>query len=544
MYHRASTYERLLWSSLKARSVLLKQLHQDGDPAALRHCRQLSALISCSGLEATTPAVRDLQMEVGFLNSDLTQIVASGATLNYSLTRLSLQVFQLGVVMQPSSSEALCHLGNGQLSQYDATGKEQWLKDAELSFRASIEMEGKAIEVSVVPGKLKDQEWWKNREAKIQAKSSTASPSPSSAAPGSKGASSVPAGRKPPTTGSTAGAGRVQPSGSRQSGPSGRQQQPAAAGKGRGAAAGTTRTQTGGGPAARTQPGGARTQPGGARTQSGAGGRGGGTAGQRAGGGGGPGPAAKKPSVGGAAAKPGPASRQQSSARVSNTSTTSGKTVATLGDLKAGANSSKPSTTSAGQGQKPATSTATTKSSSTSVSEDPATSSPSKESAKQTEKNQPSYQSRLGLARTLVKTEKEDSLKEARALYEEVMKMSPNLHDAYIELGDVLQKKDGKAAVEVYARFPFQESPTFDDAFLHGEIIRLVMKSEDYDNPYLASSMIAMGKALGIGVLEKQVAILEHKFKYPLLKSVYAGVHGKPVDDPELQTFFKFKCWL
>ena len=70
------------------------------------------------------------------------------------------------------------------------------------------------------------------------------------------------------------------------------------------------------------------------------------------------------------------------------------------------------------------------------------------------------------------------------------------------------------------------------------------MKSENYDAPHLCTSLIAMGKALGIGVLDKQVGILESKFKTGLLKKVYSGVHGKPVDDPELQEFFKFKCWL
>ena len=70
------------------------------------------------------------------------------------------------------------------------------------------------------------------------------------------------------------------------------------------------------------------------------------------------------------------------------------------------------------------------------------------------------------------------------------------------------------------------------------------MKNEDYDNPRLSRSLIAMGKALGIGVIDKQVAILEGKFKSAVLKTVYAGIHGKPVDDPELQAFFKFKCWL
>ena len=37
--------------------------------------------------------------------------------------------------------------------------------------------------------------------------------------------------------------------------------------------------------------------------------------------------------------------------------------------------------------------------------------------------------------------------------------------------------------------------------------------------------------------------ILDDKFKTELLKSVYAGVNNKPIDDPDMQAFFKFKCW-
>ena len=71
LHHRDSTFERLHWSSLKARAVLLNLLHKEGDSAAQRHCRQLSALISASGLEST-PAVREMQMEVNLYNNTLT----------------------------------------------------------------------------------------------------------------------------------------------------------------------------------------------------------------------------------------------------------------------------------------------------------------------------------------------------------------------------------------------------------------------------------------------------------------------------------------
>ncbi len=129
-------------------------------------------------------------------------------------------------------------------------------------------------------------------------------------------------------------------------------------------------------------------------------------------------------------------------------------------------------------------------------------------------------------------------------MYREVMTMAPHTHDAYIELGEMLVKTRPLDAVHVYSQYPFSQPPTFDDAYLHGEVSRLLMSAEAYDDPRLVSSMVAMGQALGIGVLEKQVAVLENKFKSALLKKIYAGVHRKPLNDPDLQAFFKFKCWL
>ena len=46
------------------------------------------------------------------------------------------------------------------------------------------------------------------------------------------------------------------------------------------------------------------------------------------------------------------------------------------------------------------------------------------------------------------------------------------------------------------------------------------------------------------GSLEKYVKILDDKFKTATLKAVYAGVNGKTVDDPDMQAFFKMKCWI
>lgn len=157
--------------------------------------------------------------------------------------------------------------------------------------------------------------------------------------------------------------------------------------------------------------------------------------------------------------------------------------------------------------------------------------------------NPKSFHPRLGLARVLTRLGSDPDA--ARRFYEECISMEPNLHDAYIELGEILVNSDPLGAVEVYSKYPFPEPLSYDDAYLHGEIARLLVKHEKFDDPRLGSSMIALGKVMGFSVLEKYVEILDSKLKYSkLLMQIYAQVNGKTVDDPDLQQFFKFKCWI
>lgn len=418
-----------------------------------------------------------------------------------SLFHTNAQVFQLGVQLQPSSSDALYHLGNSQLMQYDATNENQWLESAELSFRASINMEGKAIVATLIPDQLAQQDWWIKHKASLEKSNEAA---------------------KKATGGGRLGGGTTAAP---------QQKQPAVASKQSTAARGKVAAQPG------------RAQPGG----------GGKTAAKPAPAGRGPAGAGARKPTGGAAttrqptgpAKPG--QRAVGGANVKGAAATgSGKSMATLGELKSGGAAKKQN---GGTTTPSSSSTAITeKASATEAKSEAATSGSSAATGEaeggKAEVNRKSYHPRLGLARTLTKTADQKKQDECCKFYREVMDMAPHVHDAYIELGEILAKSDPVAAVDVYAKFPFNNPPTFDDAFLHGEIVRLLMKSESYDNPQLCSSLIAMGKALGIGVLEKQVSILENKFQSKLLKQVYAGVHGKSLDDPELQAFFKFKCWL
>lgn len=154
-----------------------------------------------------------------------------------------------------------------------------------------------------------------------------------------------------------------------------------------------------------------------------------------------------------------------------------------------------------------------------------------------------SYQARLGLARALSRSPSDYHWAEIKDCYQQVMKIAPELHDAYIELGEMVSKTEPKQAIEIYSKYPFKKEGTFDDAYLYGEIIRLLMKMEDFDNTNLKMSMVGYGKIMGFSSLEKTVSILEDKFKFDVLKTVYAEVNDKDVNDQDLQAFFKFKCW-
>ncbi|KAE8600985.1 hypothetical protein XENTR_v10013489 [Xenopus tropicalis] len=158
--------------------------------------------------------------------------------------------------------------------------------------------------------------------------------------------------------------------------------------------------------------------------------------------------------------------------------------------------------------------------------------------------NGSSYLHRLGLARALTRTKETTS--DASAFYQEVIRMAPEVHDAYIELADLLVATDPLAAVEVYCQYPEKpiEEQSFDDAFIPGEIMRLLIKCGKYDDPRLPVNMISYGKIMGIGSLEKYIHILEENYKTKILMDMYAGIHNKPTDDKDLQTFFRFKCWI
>eukprot|EP00058_Branchiostoma_floridae_P021150 XP_002606640.1 hypothetical protein BRAFLDRAFT_120093 [Branchiostoma floridae] len=532
MVHRGEVYRQVEWMLLTSHYQLLEHLaaKQAGkeDLIALR-CRDLSALIRACSIPQNT-----------------------------ELLVMQEKTCQKGVLIRPCDSSALCHLAYAQLARYDdepsTDAAARALRDSRLTFHTCIGLEGKPVAGEPL-SEITGQQWWQDKVAKEEeekkaaeaAKKPAAAPTgpargaaargraaPAAAARGGRGAAaasvgnpkSVPSSSPPPKPGTPAGRGAAVPSSSLppKSGTS----------VGRGAAAGKSAISTAK-PASVQKAQSSTTSTSSTKTNSSSSknpaGRGAisttkSSATQKAPARGRGAPAAKAAPAprggaarGGAAGKAAPPARGGPAAR--------GGAAKPAAAPAAGKPACKPGEKAE---DKPATPTKATE--------------PEKTPAPipaNTPLNRASYRPRLGLARALARTD--DTIDDAKKWYNEVMTMAPEIHDAYIELADMLIKAEPLAAVDVYCRFPFPEELTFDDAYIHGEVVRILMKHEKFDDPRLADSMIAFGRVMGITTLDKYVSILDDKFKTDMLKKIYAGVHGKAVDDPDLQAFFKFKCW-
>ena len=154
--------------------------------------------------------------------------------------------------------------------------------------------------------------------------------------------------------------------------------------------------------------------------------------------------------------------------------------------------------------------------------------------------NEKSVGPRLGLAKVLSLAEG-DNVEERKVLYNEVIELESGLHDAYIELGELC--RGTMQAVDVYCKFPFSEELSFDDAYIFGEMVQILMKLEEYDDPRLEKSLIGYGSVMGWNSLENYVKKLENVYKTALLRNVYCAVNKKSADDSDVQQYFKFKLW-
>ncbi|KAI9335949.1 hypothetical protein BDR26DRAFT_897290 [Obelidium mucronatum] len=123
-------------------------------------------------------------------------------------------------------------------------------------------------------------------------------------------------------------------------------------------------------------------------------------------------------------------------------------------------------------------------------------------------------------------------LETLRGHYQNAIKIKPGGHDAYIELGALLERKVGiRAAADLYSTFPFpvlgNDNPNQDDLYLFAELGRCFMKEKRFKEPLLKDCLIAEGRAMGMPCLGKYVDALDKAGESKLLMAVYAGVNKK-----------------
>ena len=174
------------------------------------------------------------------------------------------------------------------------------------------------------------------------------------------------------------------------------------------------------------------------------------------------------------------------------------------------------------------------------------------------------FHSRVGLARALnrelimldekkIKStsslEYEKILDKVKCYYSQAIDILPQSHDAYIELGAILEKRISIAvAADLYSKYPFKpiddETPSEDDMYLYSELSRTFMREKRYKDPMLLKSLTAEGRAFGLTSLTKYIEALDNAGESKLLMNLYAFVNKKPVDHPDLVPFFKSKFWI
>ncbi|KAJ3312003.1 hypothetical protein HDV04_003499, partial [Boothiomyces sp. JEL0838] len=126
-------------------------------------------------------------------------------------------------------------------------------------------------------------------------------------------------------------------------------------------------------------------------------------------------------------------------------------------------------------------------------------------------------------------------LEKAVAYYKEVIDIDSHFLDAYIELGNLLLKlKDEERALEVYISYPFQQTASQDELYLHSEINRLLIKHKKFKHPKLLDSLVMEGKASGIKSVSTYVDALDAAGEYKILMKLYASVSGKSETDSDM----------
>mmetsp|Transcript_5433 Transcript_5433/g.8639 ORF Transcript_5433/g.8639 Transcript_5433/m.8639 type:complete len:150 (-) Transcript_5433:30-479(-) len=122
-----------------------------------------------------------------------------------------------------------------------------------------------------------------------------------------------------------------------------------------------------------------------------------------------------------------------------------------------------------------------------------------------------------------------------------------------MKVGELLELKDPKKAGDIYSRYPANfDNPNNDDAFIAGEVVRLLMRGKDYtkwkaDSEELVKvgkSLVVMGLVQSVEVISGWVEKLEAANQTSILCEVFCAVNRKPKDDEEMKRYFQRKGWI
>eukprot|EP00041_Stephanoeca_diplocostata_P002607 m.28329 g.28329 ORF g.28329 m.28329 type:complete len:1258 (+) comp13589_c0_seq2:646-4419(+) len=132
-----------------------------------------------------------------------------------------------------------------------------------------------------------------------------------------------------------------------------------------------------------------------------------------------------------------------------------------------------------------------------------------------------------------------------RACCRAAIGVDPARYDAYIELADSLDS-DGSTsdAIDALDTCPVKASPDFDDAYIHGEVVRLLIREKNFADDRLSKHLIGYAKVNGWNSIEKEVGMLDAMPKMSqTLRNIYVGVLGKQLDDPAVAEYLKLRSW-
>jgi len=95
-----------------------------------------------------------------------------------------------------------------------------------------------------------------------------------------------------------------------------------------------------------------------------------------------------------------------------------------------------------------------------------------------------------------------------------------------------------------FSSFPFSgHEKDFGDAYVHGEIVSLCLKLEQFDKQ-VEDSLVYLSKTYGATFMDSYTATFEEAGHTDILCRAYAAATGKSVDDADLAIFFRSRGWF